>query len=265
MKLLSPLRVVQITDIHLFADTSQRLLGLLTLDSFQAALRQIMALEPRPDLFLLTGDLSQDGKPESYEMLRNLLTPLGIPTYWLPGNHDALASMEQILSNEVISPQKSFAVGGWHFLLLNSQVPGCVHGYLGVETLTWLDEQLQLIGDRPTLVGFHHPPFKVGSDWLDGSTLKNPSALFSVLDRHPQVKLVLFGHIHQEFSSQRRGVFYLGAPSTCIQFEPESEEFALGDEYPGFRLLYLYPDGNWLTTVERVNYSHQPDLAATGY
>jgi Icc protein len=265
MTSLSPLRVVQITDVHLFADSRQLLLGLPTTESFQVVLKQLDALAPRPDLLLLTGDLSQDGKPESYRMLQTLLSPLRIPTYWLPGNHDCLPAMEPILDCSVISPQKSFQAGGWCFVLLNSQVPGCVHGCLDTKSLEWLDQQLTAMSEYPALVGLHHPPFIIGSNWLDGSSLQNSHDLFAVLDRHPQVKLVMFGHIHQEYSQQRHGVQYLGTPSTCIQFEPHSSNFALDQEHPGFRLLHLYPDGTWWTRVERSSYFHELDFAARGY
>ncbi len=265
MPLFSPLRVVQITDIHLFAKTDQQLLGLPTRESFQVVLQQVSQLDPKPDLLLLTGDLSQDGRPESYQMLHDLLAPLGIPTYWLPGNHDCVPAMEQVLQGGVMAPQKSFQVAGWHFLLLNSQVPGRVHGELAPETLAWLDQELRAVGDTPALVSFHHPPFVVGSTWLDGSSLQNPKALFAVLDRYPQVKLVLFGHIHQEYSQRRRGVQYLGTPSTCIQFEPGSTDFALDTQQPGFRLLHLYPNGTWWTAVERASCMLKPDMAAMGY
>jgi Icc protein len=95
--------------------------------------------------------------------------------------------------------------------------------------------------------------------------LQNSEDLFAVLDRHPQVKLVIFGHIHQNFQQQRQDVEYLGTPSTCVQFEPQSSNFSLDNMQPGFRLLDLYPDGTWKTQVERVVYGHQLDLAATGY
>lgn len=265
MSVPSPLRLVQLTDLHLFADDSRQLLGLPTMESFQAVLRQLSSLQLPPDLLLLTGDLSQDGKPESYARLHAMLQSFGCAAYWLPGNHDRLPEMEQCLTGGVLSAQKSFQAGGWHFLLLNSQVPGCVHGHLASETLAWLEHQLNLVGEVPTLVSLHHPPFVVGSDWLDGSTLQNPEALFAVLDRYPKVKLVLFGHIHQEYSYTRGGVQYLGTPSTCIQFEPRSTLFALDQEKPGFRILDLYPDGNWWTAVERSSYAPKCDLAATGY
>jgi Icc protein len=113
------------------------------------------------------------------------------------------------------------------------------------------------------LVALHHPPFPVNSAWLDASSLQNPGELFAVLDRYPQVKLVLFGHIHQEFQHQRHQVDYLGSPSTCFQFHSESPTFAINQDCPGFRLLKLYPDGRWETRVERVAYPYPLKSAAT--
>lgn len=273
MNQVSILTIAQITDIHLFADENQKLLGLSTTQSFQAVRERLTSLQPQLDLLLLTGDLSQDGTPESYHRLQNLLSPLKIPTYWLPGNHDSISAMQQVLNRVPVSPHKTFAQGGWNFLLINSSVPKYVHGHLSLETLSWLDFQLKLIDDafdvdsilRPTVVALHHPPFLVNSNWLDSSKLQNSEELFAILDRHPQVKLVLFGHIHQEFSRQRKGVYYLGSPSTSIQFEPQSSDFSLDDKQPGFRLLTLHSDGRWQTRIERVAYSCQLDLAATGY
>ncbi|HEY9747817.1 MAG TPA: 3',5'-cyclic-AMP phosphodiesterase [Allocoleopsis sp.] len=261
----SPLLIAQVTDIHLFAHEQQELLGLPTDRSFQAVLQRLRGLDPQPDLLLLTGDLSQDGTAIAYERLQAALLPLGIPVYWLPGNHDCLPMMQQVLHQFPVMPEKVFDVGCWNFLLLNSGVPGCVYGELSDESLDWLDAQLQQLPQRPTLIALHHPPFLVNSKWLDTSTLRNPEALWAVIDRYPQVKLVLFGHIHQEFCQQRQGVSCLGTPSTSIQFEPESNNFALDCNSPGFRLVNLYPDGSWTTQVERVECVHQLDLVASGY
>lgn len=257
--------VAQVTDPHLFESDDRQLLGVTTAESFQAVLKQIDNLRRRPDLLLLTGDLSQDGRTESYLTLKQMVNVLGIPTFWLPGNHDNVPAMTPLLNDGMMLADKSFEVGDWRFLLLNSQVPGCVHGCLGTDTLNWLDEQLRVYHHQPTLIALHHPPFTLGSEWLDGSALQNPEALFRVLDRHPQVKLVLFGHVHQEYSRWRRDVQYFGTPSTCIQFEPQSADFALDTCHPGFRILHLYPDATWWTTVERTPYSLKLDLAATGY
>jgi Icc protein len=255
----SPLIVAQITDTHLFAGVDQQLLGLPTNDSFRAVLDQLSQLQPRPDILLLTGDLSHDESSQSYERLQSLLTPLEIPTYWLPGNHDSLPVMQQVLGQAPVSPEKSFQAGGWHFLLLSTWVPGCVHGQLSPESLEWLDLQLQLIGHQPTLIGLHHPPCLVHSEWLDKIALQNSAEFFAVIDRYPQVKLIVFGHIHQTFDCDRQGVGYLGSPATCVQFAPASVKFSLDQAQPGFRLLTLFPDGTYETKIERVNYSDRPE------
>jgi Icc protein len=265
MKQIFPLSIVQITDIHLFADEEQKLLGVSTMQSFSKIIEYLQIHKQELDLVLLTGDLSGDGESESYENLRNLLSPLQIPTYWLPGNHDHAIAMSEILSLGLISRRKSFERGGWNFILLDSSVPEKVHGHLSTETISWLDTQLQTTKDIPTLIALHHPPFLVNSTWLDSSRLQNPEELFAVLDAYPKVKLVLFGHIHQEFEKYRQGVGYLGTPSTCIQFKPGSKDFALDPIYPGLRLLKLYPNGTWETSIQRVVCQHTLELTASGY
>jgi len=261
----SPLLVAQLTDTHLFAGESQELLGLPTAKSLGMVLDCLQKLRPQPDLLLLTGDLSQDETVESYHRLYEALRPLKIPAYWLPGNHDVPSVMQQVLCAVPISAEKVLQRGGWSFVLLNSAVPGRVDGLLSSQSLNWLEQQLQENSKSPTLLALHHPPFSIGSDWMDGINLQNSADLFAVIDRYPQVKLVLFGHIHQEFDNWRHKVRYLGTPSTCVQFKPRSTNFALDQLKPGFRLLYLYPDGNYSTQVERVDCVHPLDFAATGY
>jgi Icc protein len=94
----------------------------------------------------------------------------------------------------------------------------------------------------------------VNSAWLDSTILKNPREFFAVLDHYPQVKLVLFGHIHQEFQHRRYEVSYLGTPSTGLQFRSQTPTLTIDKQDPGFRLLKLYPSGMWETVVERVPY-----------
>ncbi|MBW4465860.1 MAG: 3',5'-cyclic-AMP phosphodiesterase [Pegethrix bostrychoides GSE-TBD4-15B] len=256
-------RVVQLSDTHLFSDSNRELLGVPTADSLVTVLDAVRQVQP--ELLLLTGDLSQDETAPSYERLRDLVLPLNIPTYWLPGNHDQPDLMAQILENSSISSRKLFDHHGWNFVLLNSAQPGKVDGYLSPEILSNLERQLQSLPSQPTLIALHHPPCPIGSDWMDQISLRQPDDFCSIVERHPQVKLVLFGHIHQEFSATRAGVQYLGCPSTCVQFKPQNSVFAIDDQQPGFRLLQLYADGRAKTSIQRVNYCPTLDLAAHGY
>lgn len=231
------------------------MLGCPTDKTLTAVLAAVRALSVSPDAFLLTGDLSQDETPASYERLVTLLRSHAVPAYWLPGNHDVPELMEQVLCESPLSNDKSFRVGNWHFILLSTQAAKRVEGHLTPDTLSWLESQLQQHRDSPTLVALHHPPCQIGSAWMDDIGLQDPQALYAVLDRYPQVKLVIFGHIHQAFTEVRQGVTYLGCPSTCVQFKPQSEKMVIDEQGPGFRLLSLYPDGHFTTQVERVNLS----------
>jgi Icc protein len=248
--------IAQITDTHLFADRDRQLYDIPTAESLAAVLEALRQLDPQPDILLLTGDLSQDMTPESYQHLNAALQPLAIPTYWLPGNHDDVRVMERVLNTGCISAQKSVRVGSWQILLLDSTRFGCEEGYLSPECLTWLEQQLQQEGDTTSvLIALHHPPFAMSPAW-ENSMLTHPEDLLAIVDRFPQIRCVLFGHIHQAFEKQRSAVYYLGTPSTCKQFgEGEQEsETPTESSQPGFRLLELEDDGTWKTQVLRINY-----------
>ncbi|MEG3838907.1 3',5'-cyclic-AMP phosphodiesterase [Microcoleus sp. herbarium14] len=255
----SPLLVAQITDTHLFAEFDRTWKGISTAHTLKTVLEHLQQIQPQPDLLLLTGDLSQDETPESYEILASLISPLKIPAYWIPGNHDNVSVMQQILDKPFLSPEKSFQVGNWQFLLLSSVEAGCDGGRLSPESLDWLEAQLQQTGDRPVTIALHHHALPIASEIMDGMMLHNADEFLAIVDRYPQVKIVLCGHIHQEFQQQRGSVTYLGTPSTCIQLLPKSHPIVLDGIPPGFRLLELAIDGTWKTRVERVTAELSPD------
>lgn len=255
-----PVLIAQLTDTHLFANPDQDLKGIQTAASLEAVLKELTELQPQPDYLLLSGDLSQDETPESYDRLVDLLAPLQIPAYWVPGNHDALPTMAERLRIPPLRSEKAFSAGGWRIVLLNSARPGYVDGELAAAELAWLAAQLRDHSQQPTLILLHHPPLPVGSAWMDAIALQNSADFLALIDRHPQVKLVVFGHIHQEFEQPRQGVTYLGSPSTCVQFQPNRQEFGIDTlAQPGFRLLVLFPDGSYETRVQRL--AAQPSRA----
>jgi 3',5'-cyclic-AMP phosphodiesterase len=250
------LRIAQITDTHLFSDDRQAMLGCQTNLSFQAVISYTSQLHPKPDVLLLTGDLSQDESVESYIYLRSQVDSLKIPTYWIPGNHDQeLSEMENVLNSTFIHPQKQFQRGGWNFVLLNTMMAGKVQGRLNARELERLERSLDS-HDLPAIVVLHHPPMNVGTALMDEIQLENGDELLAILDRFPQVKLVVFGHIHQAFEQQRGTIRFVGTPSTCIQLKPLSQEMSVAalidDLPPGLRLFDLYPDGQFETEVQRV-------------
>ncbi|MGL5225662.1 MAG: 3',5'-cyclic-AMP phosphodiesterase [Aeromonas sp.] len=259
-------RLLQITDTHLFASQEGQLLGVRTAESLAAVLKQVQANAHPYEMILATGDLSQDHSPESYQRFATMMAPLARPIYWLPGNHDDSPLMTEYLHAAGISEAKQLVGEYWQVILLDTQVPGKPHGVLGDHQLATLDRALRQYPDRHVLIALHHQAVPVGCRWLDQHNLKNADDLFAVLARHPQQKTILFGHVHQEFDEIHHGVRLLASPSTCIQFKPLCDDFTLDTAGPGWRYLTLCPDGRVASEVWRLALGEfVPDPDATGY
>ncbi|USD64900.1 3',5'-cyclic-AMP phosphodiesterase [Vibrio sp. SCSIO 43136] len=259
--------LLQITDTHLFEPEDGSLLGVTTLDSFRAVVDAV-ACEDKPfDAILATGDISQDHSEYSYQRFVDGIAPLEKPCFWLPGNHDFKPSMESVFPAQQVNALSHILLGEhWQVVLLDSQVVGVPHGRLSQEQLSLLDDKLSQHPQRHTLVLLHHHPLLVGSQWLDQHTLHDSEQFWQVVDKHPNVKAILCGHVHQDFDKLRNDVRVIATPSTCVQFKPNSSDFALDDVSPGWRYLDLYPDGKVETQVGRLSSGcFVPDFASGGY
>lgn len=167
-------QVLQITDTHLFAQKRNTLLGINTWDSYQAVLQAIHIQQHPCDLMVATGDLVQDQSLQAYQHFVSGITGFTAPCVWLPGNHDFQPAMYQQLHAAGISDAKQvFAGGHWQILLLDSQVPGMVHGELSDYQLDWLISKLADGMRRHTLLLLHHHPLACGCRWLDQHGLRN--------------------------------------------------------------------------------------------
>lgn len=257
--------LVQISDSHLFADASGSLLGMNTRDSLQRVIDLVATQQPQIDLIVASGDISQDGTLASYQQFRRMSERLSAPARWIPGNHDEPQVMQQAAEHSPLL-EPVVDVGRWRVILLDSGVPGSVPGYLADSQLELLARALSEAPERHHLVCFHHHPVSVGCAWMEPIGLRNAKALFAVLDRFPWVRAVLWGHVHQEIDHERNGVRLLASPSTCIQFEPGSEDFTVSQQAPGYRWLRLHPDGRLETGVERVSgFEFTIDYGSDGY
>lgn len=224
----APVRILQITDTHLFAEKHETLLGVNTWESYQAVLSAIHA-ENRPcDLIVATGDLAQDQSSAAYQHFAEGIASFSVPCVWLPGNHDFQPAMYSSLQDAGISPAKCVFVGDhWQILLLDSQVFGVPHGELSDFQLDWLETKLSAEPERHTLLLLHHHPLPAGCSWLDQHSLRNSAALDRVLAKFPRVQNLLCGHIHQEQDLDWNGRRLLATPSTCVQFKPHCANFTL--------------------------------------
>ncbi|EJD6040213.1 3',5'-cyclic-AMP phosphodiesterase [Morganella morganii] len=262
-------RILQITDTHLFAGETDTLLGINTLNSYHAVLDAIAKQQLPADLIAATGDLVQDQTIRAYQRFTDGIARLPAPCVWLPGNHDYQPSMAKELAAAGISSSKQVLLGEqWQILLLDSQVQGVPHGELSDDQLIWLDNCLAQQPGRHTVVMLHHHPLASGCTWLDQHSLRNSHMLAEVLTRYQNIDAILCGHIHQDMDVMWNGIRILATPSTCVQFKPHCTNFTLDTAAPGWRYLELTTGDNpslstQLFRLETDEFS--PDLGSDGY
>lgn len=238
-------RLLQLTDCHLKASPEAQVKGWVTEASLAAVVEAAFSPgKARPDAVLATGDITQDGSPEAYARFRERLGGLDTPVLCLPGNHDDPEALGAICREPPFAYCPEVGFGDWRLVLLSTWDGDRGGGRLGEAELTRLETALASAAEAHALVVLHHHPVPVGSRWLDGVALDDAAEFLDIIGAAPRVRGVLWGHVHQIYDTTRRGVRYLGTPSTCFQFRPGTvvpEVDALG---PAWRTIDLHPDGS---------------------
>lgn len=252
------LRVLHLTDIHLFADPAQRWGQANPAAALEQVLDAIVADAWRPDFCVVTGDLSDDGSDSAYEQLRDALAVLEVPAFVVPGNHDAAEPMRRAFAAGPVRWVRSAEVGAWRIVALDSQLEGEARGLLGPDELTALATTLRDGDGRPTLVILHHPIAPICP--MPCCQLEDGHAFFAACSAYPNVKAALAGHVHCADDRVLHGVRSLVTPSTCLQAEhpaqapdgpepPFLEVHAISAARRGYRKLELFADGRIETEV----------------
>ena len=249
--------LLHLTDLHVFADRTRRHYDSDPFDNLQQVLQT--SLQARtPDVILLSGDLCQDESAGGYEQLSALFGEIPAAVLALPGNHDDLTLMQTHLRGANIQVLGDVSQGEWRIVAANCAVAGKVYGRFGASRLADLDQTLNAAPEAPTVLSFHQPPIACGSEWLDQSMLQDADELAALLQAHPQVKVILCGHIHQpleiDWQVGEHAVRVMTTPSTARQFGVQQDPFTLTDEAPGWRWLTLAADGSaYETAVVRLS------------
>jgi len=242
-------RILHITDPHLHAHRAARMRGVNTDDTLVATLRHALADPHRPDAILATGDIVQDETRVGYERFRELTADRGLPVYVLPGNHDSPAIMRDVLSGAPFQFCGVAEHGDWSLVMLNTFASNDDGGLLAPGELEFLERTLAGHQSRHCLIALHHQPVPMGSRWLDGVPLRNAAEFLTICDRHAHIRGIVWGHVHQASDRDRNGVRLMSTPSTCAQFRPGSDDFALDTLPPGYRWLDLHADGSIDTSI----------------
>ena len=233
----------------MFADLYGELRGVRTADSLQSVLDHYSIADWRADRVLATGDLIHDDSALAYERFRDLLLPLQMRIHCVPGNHDVRDLMRNICVRPPFSYCASEEIDDWLLVGLDSCISGEAGGAVSRDELERLSDTVAGSSARHVLVFLHHPPIPLGSKWLDSVSMANGDEVLERLRMLGRVRGLAFGHVHQEYDDAYEGIRIMATPSTCRQFKPRSDEFAVDDKPPAYRRIELAADGSITTEV----------------
>jgi Icc protein len=237
--------LAQLTDTHIVRAGSTYF-GVETDRYLADAIAALHELDPRPDCIVVTGDLTNFGRPSEYERFARVMATCEIPYVAIPGNHDDRDAMRAHLPPAAYGDSGEtrvrFAIDTFAVRVIGldgTGPPPWPGGSLDAASLAWLEAKLADTPAKPTAICVHQPPFRTGLHYLDAFGFGGRRRFAAALARHPHVGLVLCGHIHCVRSARIGSALALSAPSTAPQRVPELFEartFALRREAPGFAL-----------------------------
>jgi len=219
-------------------------------EALRNVVAQLLALDPAPDLVLLTGDVTEHGEAAEYELARDILAPLLDRLLVLPGNHDEREAFRFAFADQPHLPKAGllhFAVdrGPVSVIGLDITVPGAHHGEIDAPMLDWLAAELAMRPDRPVFLMLHQPPFESGIGFIDPYRCFGGEGLAALLARHPNVERVLCGHVHRAMHLRFGGTIASMAPSTATAIALRLAEGALpaSSLEPPAMLLHHWREG----------------------
>jgi 3',5'-cyclic AMP phosphodiesterase CpdA len=241
------LLIAQITDTHIGFDRDNP--DEYNMVRLKAVLGRLIDGPNRPDLLLLTGDLTEFGDAESYVRLAEAVSVCPFPVHAMVGNHD---EREPLLAGFPQTPvtdgfvQYALEGRGLRVLVLDTLEPGRHGGAFCEIRAAWLDAQLRAQPDTPTLIAMHHPPFESGIAWLDSDARESWIRRFAAtVAGHGQVRAIVSGHLHRTIHTSWNGVQLtvcsssaptVGLDLRSIDADRPDGRAMIVDELPGYAL-----------------------------
>jgi 3',5'-cyclic AMP phosphodiesterase CpdA len=250
-------RIAQLSDLHVMTGTDERARGV------RDAVGRLGRLWPPPECVVITGDLTERGLPAEYELLRDLLAPVALPVYLIPGNHDDRAALRSVFAGAdpvhgvACGPpaepgafvQYAVDLGPVRVVLHDSTDPGRGGGAACGERLAVLNALLSERPGAPTVLAMHHPPFLTRVPIIDAMTYEGLADLATVVEHHPQIARLICGHVHRPITTRFAGTIAVSCPSTWVQLafgDPPAATPVIA-EPPALALHLVEPDGGALT------------------
>ncbi len=212
--------IVQISDPHITVPGRNAYGIAPTAEYLARCIDHINLLEPKPDLAMVTGDITNEGKLESTEHAAALLNRLECPFYIIPGNHDDRSVLRSVFGGKSCPSTEpgfiNYVIEGHdvRLIAIDSTIPGHAGGRICPARLEWLEQRLQENTSQPTIIFMHHPPVKCSVLETDIDGFDGADELGELIEKFSNIQAVLCGHIHLATHTRWRGTIISTGLST---------------------------------------------------
>ena len=260
--------IAQISDLHIVG-LGKKTYGIAPMDeNLRLCVEHINQLSPKPDLVLVTGDITDTGSQEEFQHARDLLDDLNILYYVIPGNHDDRARLLSTFNHGACSSimgaeDQSFVnyvIDDFEIRLLavDSTAPGKPGGEICDQRASWLDQRLSENTEKPTLIFMHHPPLKLGVIETDIDGFTGADKLGNIIKKYNNIEGILCGHVHLPTFTRWQGTIVSTAPSIGMRLLldltlEQPSQFLL--EKPAYQLHYWTTEKNLVSHLVEVKSS----------
>ena len=210
--------LAQISDTHI-APSGRRTYGFVPMaENLQKCVAHINARPLRPDLVVLSGDVTNDFSRNEALRAKSILDGLDMPYVVIPGNHDDRDVLYDVFAGPACPGRVAgficytLDLGPLRLVALDSTRKGAAGGELCKTRRDWLEAQLAE-NDKPVILALHHPPLACGVPESDEDGFLGAGELGEIVARHPDIERILCGHIHLHTHARWNGTVVTTAPS----------------------------------------------------
>lgn len=187
------------------------------------------AIGLKPDILLLSGDVSTTSLKREFEDVKAALSPLAdrVPAVLVPGNHDRYtfsAARSRVIDRMLRDwvpqsfPHTRELTGRWRLLAMDAATPRAYNarGRLGTDQLDQAKAYCESLDETQGLIVLCHYPCALprGVHEHESHALQERDALRGVLEQCKARVVYLHGHIHQPWHHEPGDGS--GVPFTCI-------------------------------------------------
>jgi Icc protein len=252
-----------ISDFHVFAHAPETSLVRLDVENaVRKVVADIVSLSPKLDAVMFTGDLTDGGSSADYALLQDILAPITVPVFVVPGNHDRRETLRAAFSpwlpfTDQTTLHYESQIGNVRILALDTLVEGHGYGRLSYAQLRWLAARLAVVTEGPTQIIMHHPPFPSGIKALDDMSLVEDGPQLAEMVRAYRGDIrILSGHIHRPYQAIWNGAFCAVAGSPAFQIgldlKPDADEPGLVNEPYAYFIHQLDTGGQFTIHTRHV-------------